>query len=89
MPRRRLTGPSEAADITSTSHDDVHAGELETSILLAARPGYVRDGGRRPTTALNGDASQLTTDRTLTRLLPPPAAPRTCANARAIARVPK
>jgi creatinine amidohydrolase len=34
----------EAADITSTSHDDMHAGELETSILLAAHPGYVRDG---------------------------------------------
>jgi creatinine amidohydrolase len=34
----------EAADITSTSHDDMHAGELEASILLAAHPGYVRDG---------------------------------------------
>jgi creatinine amidohydrolase len=34
----------EAADITSTSYDDMHAGELETSILLATHPGYVRDG---------------------------------------------
>jgi creatinine amidohydrolase len=33
-----------AADITSSSHDDMHAGELETSILLAAHPAYVRDG---------------------------------------------
>jgi creatinine amidohydrolase len=33
-----------AADITSTNHDDMHAGELETSILLAAYPTYVREG---------------------------------------------
>jgi creatinine amidohydrolase len=33
-----------AADITSTSHDDMHAGELETSILLGAYPAYVREG---------------------------------------------
>ena len=33
-----------AAHITSINHDDMHAGELETSILLAACPSYVRDG---------------------------------------------
>jgi creatinine amidohydrolase len=33
-----------AARITSSSHDDMHAGELETSVLLAAYPDYVRDG---------------------------------------------
>lgn len=33
-----------AADITSSNHDDMHAGELETSILLAAHPDYLRDG---------------------------------------------
>jgi creatinine amidohydrolase len=38
------TEAREAADITSTSHDDMHAGELETSILLAAYPEYLRDG---------------------------------------------
>jgi creatinine amidohydrolase len=34
----------QAAGITSSSHDDMHAGELETSILLAANPNYLRDG---------------------------------------------
>ena len=33
-----------AACITSSTHDDMHAGELETSVLLAAYPTYVRDG---------------------------------------------
>jgi creatinine amidohydrolase len=33
-----------AAGITSSNHDDMHAGELETSILLAAHPVYLRDG---------------------------------------------
>jgi creatinine amidohydrolase len=33
-----------AAGMISTSHDDMHAGELETSILLAAYPGYLRPG---------------------------------------------
>jgi hypothetical protein len=37
----------QAAGITSTAHDDMHAGELETSILLATHPGHVRDDGRR------------------------------------------
>jgi creatinine amidohydrolase len=32
------------AGITSSNHDDMHAGELETSILLAAYPSYLRDG---------------------------------------------
>ncbi|WP_255800952.1 creatininase family protein [Mycobacteroides abscessus] len=33
-----------AATILSNNHDDMHAGELETSILLAAYPEYLRDG---------------------------------------------
>jgi len=33
-----------AAGIISSSHDDMHAGQLETSVLLAAYPDYVRDG---------------------------------------------
>ncbi|ETZ96783.1 creatinine amidohydrolase family protein [Mycobacterium kansasii 824] len=33
-----------AAGVTSSNHDDMHAGELETSILLAAHPDYLRDG---------------------------------------------
>ena len=33
-----------AAGTSSTNHDDMHAGELETSILLAAHPTYVREG---------------------------------------------
>jgi creatinine amidohydrolase len=32
------------ATIISSSHDDMHAGELETSVLLAAYPDYVREG---------------------------------------------
>lgn len=32
------TEAREAAGITSTSHDDMHAGEIETSILLASHP---------------------------------------------------
>jgi serine/threonine protein kinase len=33
-----------AAGINSSSHDDMHAGELETSILLATYPDYLRPG---------------------------------------------
>jgi creatinine amidohydrolase len=33
-----------AAGISSSIHDDMHAGELETSVLLAAHSSYVRDG---------------------------------------------
>jgi creatinine amidohydrolase len=33
-----------AAGMTSSSHDDMHAGELETSILLARYPEYLRPG---------------------------------------------
>ena len=42
--REDWTEAREAAGITSKSHDDMHAGELETSILLAAHPSYVHDG---------------------------------------------
>jgi creatinine amidohydrolase len=34
----------QAAGITSSAHDDMHAGELETSILLATHPSHIRDG---------------------------------------------
>jgi creatinine amidohydrolase len=34
----------EAAGMQTNAHTDMHAGELETSILLAAFPGYVQDG---------------------------------------------
>ena len=34
----------EATGITTSSHEDMHAGELKTSILLAAQPAYLRDG---------------------------------------------
>lgn len=33
-----------AAGMTTTAHEDMHAGELEASILLAAWPEYLRDG---------------------------------------------
>lgn len=42
--REGWTEAREAAGITSTSYEDMHAGELETSILLAVHPGHVRDG---------------------------------------------
>ena len=33
-----------AAGMSSNNHDDMHAGDLETSILLAAHPPYIREG---------------------------------------------
>ncbi|WP_078293914.1 creatininase family protein [Mycobacterium sp. D16R24] len=42
--REDWTEAREAAGINSTNHDDMHAGELETSILLATHPRCVRDG---------------------------------------------
>jgi creatinine amidohydrolase len=42
--REDWTDARHAAGISSSNHDDMHAGELETSILLAAHPAYVRDG---------------------------------------------
>lgn len=42
--REDWTEARAAAAITSSSHDDMHAGELETSILLATHPDYLRDG---------------------------------------------
>jgi creatinine amidohydrolase len=42
--REDWTEARAAAGITSSNHDDMHAGELETSILLAAYPEYLRDG---------------------------------------------
>lgn len=37
----------DAAGMTTTAHEDMHAGELEASILLAAWPDYLRDGWQR------------------------------------------
>jgi len=34
----------EAAEMITTDHEDMHAGELETSILMHAFPELVRDG---------------------------------------------
>ncbi|BAX96703.1 creatinine amidohydrolase [Mycobacteroides stephanolepidis] len=42
--REDWTEARTAAAITSSNHDDMHAGELETSILLAAHPEYLREG---------------------------------------------
>lgn len=42
--REDWTEARTAAAITSSNHDDMHAGELETSILLATGPDYLRDG---------------------------------------------
>jgi creatinine amidohydrolase len=38
------TEARDAAGITTSNHDDMHGGELETSVLLNAHPTYVRDG---------------------------------------------
>jgi len=42
--REDWTEARTAAGIHSSNHDDMHAGELETSILLATHPDYLRDG---------------------------------------------
>jgi len=42
--REDWTEARAAAGITSSNHDDMHAGELETSILLGAYPDYLREG---------------------------------------------
>jgi creatinine amidohydrolase len=34
----------QSAGLTTSNHEDMHVGELETSILLHAHPGLVRDG---------------------------------------------
>ncbi|WP_231650467.1 creatininase family protein, partial [Streptomyces clavuligerus] len=36
----------EAAGLTTTAHEDMHAGEIETSLLLHLHPTQVRDGYR-------------------------------------------
>jgi creatinine amidohydrolase len=45
--RADWTEARRAAGISSNNHDDMHAGELETSVLLAAHSSYVRDGWQR------------------------------------------
>jgi creatinine amidohydrolase len=42
--RQDWTDARVAAGMETDAHTDMHAGELETSILLAAFPGYVQDG---------------------------------------------
>ncbi|WP_078285587.1 creatininase family protein [Mycobacteroides chelonae] len=42
--REDWTEARTAADITSSNHDDMHAGELEPSILLATNPEYLHEG---------------------------------------------
>jgi creatinine amidohydrolase len=58
-----------AVDISSSGHDDMHAGEVETSVLRAAQPNYLRDGwqscdhtaaDRRHLTTLGIDACMTT-----------------------------
>ncbi len=43
-PSREDWAEARIAARISSNHDDMHAGELETSVLLAAYPDYVRDG---------------------------------------------
>lgn len=53
-----------AAGMETTAHEDMHAGELEASILLAAWPGYLRDGWPQAWSAddhLNDDRRNLIT----------------------------
>ena len=40
----------QSAGLATSNHEDMHAGELETSILLHAHPELVRDGFTRPRT---------------------------------------
>ncbi len=47
----------QAAGLASSGHEDMHAGEIETSILLHARPELVRDGYQ--------DANWIADDRRL------------------------
>ncbi len=58
--REDWTEARQAAGIASSNHDDMHAGELETSILLAAHPAYVRDGWHTSDQA-SSDRRYLTT----------------------------
>jgi creatinine amidohydrolase len=58
--REDWTEARRAAGITSNNHDDMHAGELETSILLAAHPAYLRDGWHT-TDHASSDRRHLTT----------------------------
>ena len=43
-PSREDWAETRVASGIGSSHDDMHAGELETSVLLAAYPDYVRGG---------------------------------------------
>ncbi|OBH17312.1 creatininase family protein [Mycolicibacter sinensis] len=58
--REDWTEARAAAGIRTSNHDDMHAGELETSILLAAYPDYLRDGWQTSDHTAN-DRRYLTT----------------------------
>src|SRR5262249_37501707 len=48
------------ADLTTSMHEDMHAGEIETSILLHAHPELVRDGYRAADHIANDRRHMLT-----------------------------
>ena len=55
------TDARKSAGLVTTSHEDMHAGELETSILLHANPELVRDGYREADWAADDRRHLLTT----------------------------
>jgi len=61
--RDDLTEARHATGISSDNHDDTHADELETSILLAAHPVYVRDGWQ--------SSDYIASDRNFSRWMSP------------------
>jgi hypothetical protein len=56
-----MDGGRQAAGITGANHDDTHAGELETAILLAAHAAHARYGWRTPTCRLRLNTDPLVT----------------------------
>jgi creatinine amidohydrolase len=51
----------QSAGLVTSSHEDMHAGELETSILLHANPELVRDGYQAADWAADDRRHLLTT----------------------------
>jgi creatinine amidohydrolase len=51
----------QSARLVSSSHEDMHAGEIETSILLHAHPELVRDGYQSADWVANDRRHLLTT----------------------------
>jgi creatinine amidohydrolase len=54
------TEARKAAGLASSSHEDMHAGEIETSILLHAHPELVRDGYQTADWVMNDRRNLLT-----------------------------